>query len=177
MSGVATMPAAEQRSTGSSPLTRGAIEDFLFDEAALLDTWQLDAWLALFEPDALYEVPTTGAADDAESSEELFLISDDRMRLEHRIRRLNKREAHSEWPRSRTVRAISNVRVLAVDGDEATVRSVFITYRSRNDVTDCYFGHHLYHLRATGAGLRIVSKRSMLDMSSLRPQGRVSIIV
>ena len=35
------------------------VEAFLYDEAALLDAWRLDDWLALFTRDARYEVPST----------------------------------------------------------------------------------------------------------------------
>jgi p-cumate 2,3-dioxygenase beta subunit len=158
-------------------LVRSDYEDFLFHEAALLDEWRLDEWLALFAEGATYDVPMAGAPDDADSSEELFYVSDDYARLQHRVRRLNKPGAHSEWPRSKIVHAISNVRILERRGSEALIGSVFVTYRSKNDLTDTYFGHHRHLLRHDGAALRIVSKRSMLDMSSLRPQGRVSIIL
>lgn len=178
MSGMATIeragaPADRQ---GGTP-TRSEIEDFLYLEAQLLDEWKLDEWLALFAEGATYDVPTTRADDDADSADQLFLVADDYARLQHRVRRLKKPGAHSEWPRSRTVHSISNVRIVEAEGDEVLVRSVFVTYRAKNDVTDCYFGHHFHRIRVQADGLRILSKRSMLDMSSLRPHGRVSIIV
>ena len=40
-----------------SVVTRAEVEDFLYHEAALLDGWQLDEWLALLTEDARYEVP------------------------------------------------------------------------------------------------------------------------
>lgn len=157
--------------------TRAEIEDFLYLEAELLDAWKLDEWLALFAEGATYDVPTTRAADDADSADQLFLVADDYARLQHRVRRLKKPGAHSEFPRSRTTHSITNVRILKAQDNEVLVRSVFVTYRAKNDVTDCYFGHHFHRIRAGVDGLRILSKRSMLDMSSLRPHGRVSIIV
>jgi len=36
------------------------VENFLVREAALLDEWRLDDWLALFTEDARYLVPATG---------------------------------------------------------------------------------------------------------------------
>ena len=158
-------------------VTRGEIEDFLYLEANLLDDWLLDDWLDLFVEGATYEVPTASSPDDADSANTLFYIADDYDRLRHRVERLNKPGAHSEWPRSRTLRMISNVRVLDSQGDDISVRAAFVTYRSKSDTTDCFFGHHLYVLRKSEAGIRIVSKKSMLDMSSLRPHGRVSLIV
>lgn len=168
--------AASANDSSKAP-TRDQIEDFLYLEAAFLDEWKLDEWVALFDEDAVYEVPTTGALDTANSAHELFLIADDYARLHHRVRRLQKPGAHSEWPRSHTSRSISNVRVVERDGNELLVRSVFVTYRSKNDVVDCYFGHHFHKLRFSADGFRIAAKRTMLDLSSLRPHGRVSIIV
>lgn len=38
---------------------REQVEAFLFEEAALLDDWRLDDWVALFTDDGRYVVPTT----------------------------------------------------------------------------------------------------------------------
>ena len=47
--------AAQQLQT----VTRQTIEDFLYEEAALLDEWRLDEWLELLTDDVTYEVPST----------------------------------------------------------------------------------------------------------------------
>ena len=56
-------PTAEaSRGVPASPenlMLRLAVEHFLFEEAALLDNWRLEEWLALFTEDCLYVVPTT----------------------------------------------------------------------------------------------------------------------
>ncbi len=161
----------------ASPFARAACEDFLFHEAALLDEWRLDEWFDLFIDGATYEVPTTGAPDDADPTTTLFYIADDYARLRHRVIRLKKDTAHSEFPRSDSARMISNVRVLSATDEVAQVGSVFITYRSKNDVTHCFFGHHLHRLVWRDGALKIAAKRSLLDMSNLSPQGRVSIIL
>ena len=75
------------------------------------------------------------------------------------------------------MRMISNVRVLAATPSGVRVGAKFITFRSKNGTTDSYFGHHLYELRPTSDGMRIGSKRSVIDSDTLRPQGRVSIIL
>lgn len=158
-------------------LGRSAYEDFLFHEAALLDEWRLEEWFALFAEGATYEVPTAGAPDGADPQTTLFYIADDHARLRHRIDRLNKPGAHSEFPRSQVMRVISNVRILEESANEARIGCCFVTYRSKNDVTDVFPGHHRYALRKTADGLRIAAKRSYLDLTNLRPQGRVSIIL
>lgn len=167
------MSGAVDRFTGA----RSDFEDFLYHEAALLDEWRLDEWLALFTTDAIYEVPTAGAADDASSSEELFYIADSYQRLVHRVVRLNNRSAHSEFPRSETARAINNVRILRADSDEFEIACTFTTFRSKHNRDHLFFGHMRYILRKTHEGLRIRSKRVFLDMSSLVGRGRVSILL
>jgi p-cumate 2,3-dioxygenase beta subunit len=106
---------------GGSPISRTEAEDFLYHEAALLDEWRLDEWFALFAPGAVYEVPTAGAPDDADSAASLFYVADDYARLRQRVERLKKPGAHSEWPRSEGARIVGNVRILGHDGEGTRV--------------------------------------------------------
>lgn len=163
--------------TSSGSVTRSEIEDFLFLEAELLDEWQLDEWLALFQEGATYEVPTAGADEDVKSSSALFYIADDYGRLKFRVERLKSKAAHAEWPRSRLVRLVSNVRIKGESDDGIKVRANFACYRSKHHITDVFVGHINYVLINTADGLRIKSKRVMLDINSLRPHGKVSIIL
>jgi p-cumate 2,3-dioxygenase beta subunit len=95
-------------------LRRLEVEDFLYQEAALLDDWKLKEWLALFAPEARYEVAPTGdpEAGTLSSAESLFLVADDRERLEQRVIRLQKPQAHAEYPHSRVRHLYSNVRIV-----------------------------------------------------------------
>lgn len=158
-------------------LSRADCEDILYHEAALLDEWRLDEWLELFAPGATYEVPTAGAKDDVCSSEALFYIADDYDRMRYRVERLKSPMGHAEWPRSDTARIIGNVRVLGVDAAGVQVRCTYVCYRSKNYTTDTYLGHCLYTLVGEPGAIRIASKRVMLDLNSLRQQGKVSIIL
>jgi p-cumate 2,3-dioxygenase beta subunit len=169
------MSTALRRTTAA--LSRADCEDFLYEEAAMLDEWRLDDWIALFAKSATYEVPAAGAADDVSAANALFYIADDYHRLCQRVERLKKDAAHSEFPRSDGLRLISNVRILGSAENGTSIGCAFVTYRSKNDMTDIYFGHHRYVLQQADGVIRIVSKRTLLDMSSLRPQGRVSIIL
>ena len=169
--------------SGKSGLASGAeldhreIEAFLYECAAMLDEWRLDDWFALFQEGGSYEVPQAGASDEASSSTNLFYISDNYFRLRHRVERLKKRGNHSEWPRSICSRMIGNVRLLDHDEGVCKVASRFITHRSKNDVTDMFCGHHLYTLSFASGNFKIMAKRTQIDMNTLRPQGRISIIV
>lgn len=157
--------------------TRPELEDFFYAEAALLDDWKLTEWLALFTEDARYEVPSTDLPRDAQASTNLFYIADDAFRLSERVKRLLKKTAHAEYPRPKTRHVISNVRILASEGDRCQASAVFVTYRSKSGHTDTYIGISDYQLVRTPNGLRIRSKRCTLDLDSLRPHGRVSIIL
>lgn len=160
----------------SAPVTRTELEDFLYLEAALLDNWQLDEWLALFVDGARYFIPPAGADDDADPATLLFYVADDYHRLCERVKRLKKRTAHAEFPRSRCRRMVSNVRYLAGDAVRFSVTSNFVTWRSKLGVTDTFFGHHVYELTQAAGQLRILSKKTFLDQDDIREQGKVSII-
>jgi len=159
------------------PLTRAQVEDFLFLEADLIDEWRLPEWLALFSDDAHYYVPSTDVAPDASPENNLFYIADDRFRLGERVKRLMKRTAHAEFPRSKLRHLVSNVRIRERAGDEWQVSSAFITYRTKEGQTDVFFGTNLHRLIRVGDDLRIREKRCLLASDGLRPQGRVSIIL
>lgn len=151
------------------------VEEFLYEEAALLDAWRLDDWLALFTPDARYEVPSTdrpaGGPADA-----LMLISDTRAMIAARVKRLNSRKAHREFPWSRTRRIIGNVRIISRNGDEAEVTANFAVYRSRRDVS-VYMGQYRYRLVRDGDSFKIRFRRAELDVETLDAHGTLSIIL
>lgn len=159
------------------PLSRAEYEDFLFEEAAMLDHRRFDDWLALFTSDSVYEVPQAGVEESADSAQDLFYIADDYARLRFRVERMQKTANHSEWPASICSRLISNVRVVGNDEHGVHVECRFITYRSKNDATDLFCGHHRYILRHENGSLKIASKRTFIDMNSLHQQGKVTIFI
>ncbi|WP_431017168.1 aromatic-ring-hydroxylating dioxygenase subunit beta [Bradyrhizobium pachyrhizi] len=158
-------------------VSRTEVEDFLFNEAELLDQWRLPEWLTLFTEDARYEVPCTDLPADASSDTNLFYIADDRTRLGERVKRLMKRTAHAEFPHSKTSRIVGNVRIQSQHGDEIDVTAVFQTLRTKDGVTDLYFGTNKYRLALQGEGFRIREKRCLLGGEGLRPSGRISIVL
>ena len=155
---------------------RARIEDFLYLEADLLDEWRIEEWFALFAEGATYEVPPTGDGSETDPATSLFYIADDYVRLRERITRLTKKEAHSEFPRSRQRHMISNVRITGMTGGVADVACNFVTYRAKRGVVDTYYGKHLYRIDCNADPFRIRSKRSVLDMDMLYP-GKLTIII
>lgn len=161
----------------SLSMTRAEVEDFLFLEASLLDGWQLEDWLLLFVEGGSYWVPPAGSADDVVPSKTLFYVADDWFRLTQRVKRLGKKTAHVEFPKSRCRRMVSNVRILSGNDEEFFVTSNFVTYRTKAGDTETYLGHHNYTLTVQGGEIRIRHKMSILDTDDLYEQGKVSIIL
>jgi p-cumate 2,3-dioxygenase beta subunit len=159
-----------------SVVTRQQIEDFLYEEAALLDEWRLEEWLELLTEDAAYYVPSTDIPEGDHKST-LFLVADDATRIRSRVKQLLGRFAHAEHPRSRTRRLISNVRIRNVEGDTIRVTANFAVYRARLEQLDIYVGRYEYALVHKDGKLKIRERRAILDLDSLRPQGKVSIIL
>jgi p-cumate 2,3-dioxygenase beta subunit len=158
-------------------LTRTEVEEFLINEAALLDDWRLTEWRALFTPDCRYLVPGMTGDPYASPDSTLFLIADDEHHLTERVKRLGKKSAHAEYPHSITQRMISNIQIVGMEADTTKVRSSFVTYRTSQGVTDTYFGRHEYLLLRPNGAIRIKEKRTILKMGALRPHGKLSIIV
>ena len=91
-------------------------EQFLYHEARLLDTQQLEAWLALFTEDATYWVPLE--RDQKDPLETSSIIHDDRTLLELRVKQARHPRAHARLPLARTVHQVGNVMVLSETGSE-----------------------------------------------------------
>ena len=157
-------------------IKRQEIEEFLYHEAELLDNWQLEEWAALFSVNGTYEIPPIGNPN-ADFKTSLFLVHDDRARLEQRALRLLKKEAHVEYPHSKTLHNVSNVRMVNNEGDVVSVKCNFSTYRAKRDFLDIYVGVNEYQFVKEDGELKIKSKKVILKLEALRPQGKISIIL
>ena len=165
-------------------MTRSDAEDFLFHEAALLDAWKLDEWLALLTDDAQYRVPSNDVqGGDPKST--LYLIADDIQRLRGRVTRLKDPQAHAEFPHSRTRRLITNVRIVGpsprpspkAEG-EVHVEANFCVHRfRRNEQVAQYVGRYRYTLRLDGGKPKIALREAILDAHELASLGSVSFIL
>jgi len=158
-------------------VSRTEVENFLYHEAQLLDDWNLRDWEALFTPDGSYFVPTTGAPENASPTDTLFYVADDRFRIGERVARLMKKGAHAEYPRSRTRHMIMNVRIESRAEGEVIVQSSFMVHRSKDSASSMYVGHYRHCLAVVDGQLKIREKRCTLDTDTLRPLGRISIVL
>jgi p-cumate 2,3-dioxygenase subunit beta len=161
----------------AATLTRVDVEDFLYREAALLDAWQLDEWLALLTDDATYRVPSNDQPT-GDPKDTLFLVADDITRIGARVTRLKDRNAHAEFPHSRTRRLISNVRIVERDGEHLRVSANFVVYRFRRDehIRE-YVGRYEYRFRVINGELRIAAREAVLDGYELGSLGSISFIL
>jgi p-cumate 2,3-dioxygenase subunit beta len=170
-------------------ITRAEVEDFLYREAALLDAWKLDEWLALLTDDARYRVPSNDAPE-GEPASTLFLIADDIHRIRGRVARLKDPQAHAEFPHSRTRRLITNVRIEELvsgthsefvpdtNSSELTVHANFTVHRfRRGEQVSQFVGRYRYRLRSVDGQPRIALREAILDSLELGSLGAVSFIL
>jgi p-cumate 2,3-dioxygenase subunit beta len=158
-------------------VTRAEVEDFLYHEAALLDEWKLNEWEALLTDDASYYVPPNDQLEGDHRST-LFLVADDRERIRQRVIRINDPNCHAESPKSRTRRMISNVRIVATEGELITVSANFVCYRFRRyERIREYVGAYRHVLRRAGDSFKIKERRVLIDAHELGGLGSVSFIL
>ena len=133
------------------------VEEFLYREARLLDTQQLEAWLDLFTEDASYWLPLErGQPDPFETSS---IIHDDRTLLELRVKQARHPRAHARLPLARTVHQVGNVMVLSDEGGELKVSSTLTLIEFRSERQRVWGALVEHRLRRAGESFRIAHKR------------------
>jgi len=132
------------------------VEQFLYHEARLLDTGQLEAWLALFTEDATYWLPLEqNQKDPFETSS---IVHDDRTLLELRVKQARHPRAHARLPLARTVHQVGNIMV--EDGkDEVKVHSTLQLVEFRHQKQRLYGALVEHRLRRVNGSFKIAHKR------------------
>lgn len=150
------------------------VEQFLYDEAAVLDAHDYEAWLELFTDDAHYFMPIrrTRMARDLEREftqpHEMAWFNDTKLQLAGRVAKLATGRSWAEDPPSRTRHLITNVRIVGDDSHELTVHSNFHLYRTRlKSEEDSWIGSRQDVLRRTDGGLRIAKRTIYLEQTVL----------
>lgn len=162
-------------------LTREAVEDLLYDEAARLDERRLDDWLELFTEDARYWLPM-GIEDAAR---EPSLIYDDRARMEERVFRLMDTAAYAQMPPSRTQHDVTNVRLLERTRDRVRVACHLVVHEVRiGDPSQIGLamprrvaGRCEYTLRRESDGIWRIEEKIVRLLSRELPQYNLTFIV
>jgi biphenyl 2,3-dioxygenase beta subunit len=148
------------------------VEQFLYEEAALLDARRYRDWLGLIADDIHYWMPirrTVTLSDlDLEFTKPggMAYFDDDRALLEMRVKKLEAGSAWSEDPPSRSRHFVSNVRILKAEGDEITLDVCFHLRRTRlnSELTE-WFGRREDVLRRVEGGFRLARRHIFLDQT------------
>ncbi|MEA2939032.1 MAG: hypothetical protein QOC56_2536 [Alphaproteobacteria bacterium] len=140
-------------------IDRAEFENFLIQEAALLDQRRFRDWMALFAEDGTYWVPAV--PDQKSPFDQASLFYDDRELMKTRVDRLEHPRIHVQTPPSRTAHLVGNTvveRAEAAKG-EYLVGSTVIMVEYREDRQRLFAGRQHHRLRRHGASFRIVQKR------------------
>ena len=133
---------------------------FIYREARLQDDHEYDAWEALWANDGIYWVPANGEGGDPE--QEMSLIYDNRSRIALRIKQLQTGKRHTQTPRSRLRRIVSNIEVLKREGDSVRVTANAVVYESNARGEMVWPSRNEYLLLRDGGDFRMALKKVVL---------------
>ena len=113
------------------------VEQFLFEEAAMLDERRYEDWLKLLTDDIHYWMPIRRTTTMREVEQEftapgnMAFFDDDLAQLKLRIQKITSGNAWSEDPPSRTRHFVTNIRITNIADSDTTVELNFHLYRTR----------------------------------------------
>ena len=151
------------------------VELFLLREAELADFHRYDEWLALWTRELRYWIPCNG--DETDPNRQIAIVYEERPALEERLYRLGTRYAHSQRPRSRLSRVVSNI---VYDGYEpergGAVNSRFVLGEERRERQTAWIGRVRHVLVREGGALRLKEKKVWL-INNDSPMGNLTFIL
>jgi benzoate/toluate 1,2-dioxygenase subunit beta len=147
-------------STQPDLATQRRIELFLFEEARLLDAGEFERWLALYEPQGIYWMPSQ--PDQTDPLNVASIIYEDHAILSIRVQRLLEARALVLTPMPRTTHIVGNVTARTGDGDIFAAEAAFICVEHQAEQQRIYSGRHAYQLTPYGETFRIRMKRVSL---------------
>jgi 3-phenylpropionate/cinnamic acid dioxygenase small subunit len=139
------------------------LEAFIYREAQLADESRYDEWEKLLADDMQYWVP--GGDDSADPDFAVSIINDNRSRLATRLRQLKTGTRHSQVPKSRMRRMISNIAAEKTGEGEYKVEANFVVYEYQMQSThqiNVWPGRVEYRLRQVAGELKMSLKKIML---------------
>lgn len=160
---------------------RGEVEEFLYDEALMLDERRFDEWLDLMHDDIVYFMPMRhnvkfGMHEDREDTridEGISWFNEDKWTLQKRIEQILTGVHYAEEPLSRVSHLITNVQIRAATPSAAAATEIdascrFYVYQNRVEHEHYSFVGRRYDtlVRVDGA-LRLRRRRILLDQNVL----------
>ncbi|MDH3601449.1 MAG: 3-phenylpropionate/cinnamic acid dioxygenase subunit beta [Candidatus Tectomicrobia bacterium] len=151
------------------------IENFLYDEAELLDTRQFEDWLDLLTEDIRYWMPMrrnikfdNQEHEDTREQQDMNWFDEGKETLTQRVKQILTGVHWAEEPLSRVCHMVTNVRLMSVTPDEVQVKSRFLIYRNRQqDETDIFVGKREDTLRKVDGAWKIARRKIILDQNVL----------
>jgi 3-phenylpropionate/cinnamic acid dioxygenase small subunit len=157
------------------------IEEFLYQEADLLDQRKFHEWLDLLAEDLVYFMPIRrnvkfGEHDERENTrqgEGISWFDEDKWTVTKRVEQILTGVHYAEEPLSRVTHMVSNIRLLNVEPSvdnptEVTVGSRFLVYQSRVEYEHYTFiGRRNDTLRRNGASWLVSRRELILDQNVL----------
>jgi len=161
-------------------LVKQEIEDFLYQEADLLDERRYEEWLDILTDDVRYWMPMRRNVPRDEPAREFTREGADvnwfdegKETLTRRVRQILTGVHWAEEPPSRICHMVSNVQVLhavppGASPSEAAVKCRFLIYRNRVETeTDVLVGKREDVLRRDNGSFKIARRTILLDQSVL----------
>lgn len=157
------------------------VEEFLYQEADLLDTRKFREWLDLLAEDLVYFMPIRrnvkfGEQDERENTrqgEGISWFDEDKWTVTKRVEQILTGVHYAEEPLSRVTHMVSNVRLLDIkpsveNPEEVTVGSRFLVFQSRVEYEHYTFiGRRTDLLRRNGASWLIARRELILEQNVL----------
>jgi 3-phenylpropionate/cinnamic acid dioxygenase small subunit len=153
------------------------VEQWLYQEAALLDDRRYDDWLGMLADDIHYWMPvrrTTTARETANEFTqpgEMAFFDDDLAMLKMRVQKTTKANPWAEDPPSRTRHFVTNVRLLEGTPAEISVASNIHLYRTRlESEEDSWIGRREDVLRRVGGEFKLAKRHIFLEQTVILSQ-------
>jgi len=152
------------------------VEDFLYQEADLLDGRKFREWLDLLSEDLIYFMPIRrnvkfGEQDERENTrqgEGISWFDEDKWTLTKRVEQILTGVHYAEEPLSRVTHMVTNVRLVDIQPSEVTVSSRFLVFQSRVEYENYTFiGRRTDILRRHGDSWLIARRELILEQNVL----------
>lgn len=150
-------------------------EQFLFHEAAVMDDHRYDEWLDLWvRDDARYWLPCNH--EDVDPASQVSLVYEDFNGIEERILRLKSKFAHTQSPKARLLRVVSNVFLESVTENEMVGTSTFSLGSVRIDHEASWFGRSRHQLVRVDGQWKIKHKKVFM-LNNDAPMSNMTFLV
>jgi 3-phenylpropionate/cinnamic acid dioxygenase small subunit len=160
---------------------RREVEEFLYDEAELLDTRRFKEWIDTLADDLVYYMPMMfnvkyGQHEKREKTRlemDMSWFNEGKWTLGKRAEQILTGVHWAEEPLSRLCRSVSNVQVTSIttnaDGEEElAVRSRLLMYQNRCEYEEYYFTARRYDvLRRSGDSFKLARREIHLPQNVL----------